>query len=602
MRPHQLLPLPLPSEFDPSIKEPDYFYKNFVKPMIKDVIKLMATGINIDQDAVEDLRSTVLNVLDDVNKKLSKNKTIKEFREYQYKIKYKEYLDEMQTKKKAIEEFIKPFKESNIVHRTYLVNTVLENFDLGKYKLDKWTVNDLKKVLILEPNPVLQDIVDKKFDTHYSLISQAMQNLAKDKMIVYNKAHYTDKIDTKTFDDIVPKFNPGSALQLGNLLTDFLKFEPFSLTEGGAPQWNRQNVQTLSYTVEEGDLKEILQCLIDYSYSAIIQDNFINAFDRFIIDDTLHGNIKLFGAKSFRLTSNSPNMLNAPSTGSIYAKSLKKCFIAPDDYIVYAVDLNALEDRVIANLTNDANKIITQVDTELDGHLFHAVVYFRKQFVEMLGDLPHRELAIAAKKAMDEGNKHVKELRQKSKGITFGASYGAYPPKIATSIGCSLKEATDIFNAYHNDMYPGISKTREDTLGKAKEQGYLHLGLGCRIYSDDVEKNSRTLWNACSQFWSIVTLITINEMHYRISKNNLDDDIRIHSTIYDSIYFYVKKDADVVKWLNDNVVEVMTKDFLIDQKVHNECEGEIGINWAELQPIKNNASLDTVKRLLEVYS
>ena len=60
-----------------------------------------------------------------------------------------------------------------------------------------------------------------------------------------------------------------------------------------------------------------------------------------------------------------------------------------------------------------------QVDPELDGHLFHATMYFKKDFERICGSLPHREMVIKAKELMEAGNKEIKELRQKSKAVTL---------------------------------------------------------------------------------------------------------------------------------------------------------------------------------------
>ena len=151
-------------------------------------------------------------------------------------------------------------------------------------------------------------------------------------------------------------------------------------------------------------------------------------------------------------------------------------------------------------------------------------------------------------------------------------------------------------------MYPKISEFRDEVISQVYSQGFSHLGLGFKIYTDDPDRDSRTIFNANSQFWSTLTAISINEMHHRIDESLANpDDIQITSTIYDSIYGIVKDDANLIKWLNDNIVEVMTKDFMQGQIVHNEANLEVGVSWADMTELDNNASLEEIQEILDDY-
>ena len=260
------------------------------------------------------------------------------------------------------------------------------------------------------------------------------------------------------------------------------------------------------------------------------------------------------------------------------------------------------EDRVIANLSGDANKL--SVFTEhIDGHSLGATYYFPDRVKDLIGEYTdNKEAAKKLKSLVDDGNKEAKSVRQDGKPITFGLSYGAFPTKVATSIRCSLEEATIIFNAYHEEMYPDITSMREEAMKVANQQSYLHLGLGCRIYSDNVDKDSRTLFNGLSQFWSILTLIALNELNYHIDKDNMN--IHVNATIYDALYGYVKADAESVKWLNDTLCPIMEKDFMEGQIVHNEANLEISsTNWSEFTELKHNMTLEQIQGVInEIHS
>ena len=183
---------------------------------------------------------------------------------------------------------------------------------------------------------------------------------------------------------------------------------------------------------------------------------------------------------------------------------------------------------------------------------------------------------------------------------TFGLSYGSFPAKVAATLKIPLEDAEAIFNRYHNELYSGITTYRENYVeSTANAEGRIHMGMGCYIATDNASRDIRTLHNATCQFWSILTLLAINKMHQLIDLSGLQEEVQCISTIYDSIYFIVKKDADLIKWVNDQIVPIMGTDFIEGQTIENEATAEIGLDWADLHQISNDASEEEIQKVLD---
>ena len=595
--PHDQLPAPEPKLVEYPL---GHFYQNTAKYLIKDTVRIMDNGLNLDIDKVIELEETLAEQLEEVAKELASNPLIKKYLESKHKAEIEAYIQDRKSKMRDSSYYLVPFKPKDLTHRSYFMDEYAKTQGWGSPEeklptgVGKWPTALVKKYA--KNNRLLQMLLDGTIPANTPTISTAMQKLAEDKANMYNDK-YVEQVQKPTV--AYPVFNPGSSKQKQELF-EMLGIESEETSkETGLPKWDRDQVERVNRETEDEEVKHFTQCFIDYSFAAIIKNNFIEAFYNYSVDGRLYGQYKLLGAKSGRFTSSNPNMLNAPSTGSRFAKAIKKCFSAPPNTIILTADYNALEDRVIASLSRDTNKCDIFLKN-LDGHSLNALGYFHKKIKELMpltGNTP--EDATNFKKLADQGNAAIAALRQASKGPTFGLAYGAFPPKIAATLKIPLEEAEEIFNNYHNVLYPGITDYRENyVLPTAKKQGEIHLGLGFTLKTDDADRDIRTLANATCQFWSILTALTINKMHQLIDEKGLENDVKIISTIYDSIYIEVTEDPKIIKWVNDNLIQIMLVDFMENQTIHNEAESNIGYNWADMARIPNGATIEDIKKAL----
>lgn len=589
----ELLPMPKPCDFDPG---PEWFYENFVAPISRDMIKMMCTGLHVDDHAVEELRSTIDDVLGNVDSLLLRNSIINRLQVQRAAVAQKAHFAKSTEAIRTVDHYVKDYDEKSVLHRTWVVNTYLISKDLGKDTKDSWTVKNLKSYNVFKTDVILERLIDKSISKESEVLKNGMLALAEYKMELWNRPRWNKSQETAPLDP----FNPGSAKQKQELFA-MLNIEPFEVSEKtGDGSWGRDSIESLLKISDGKDstYTEVLECIIDHSFSGIIRGTFLKAFDTYTIDGVLHGNIKMLGAKSARPTSNSPNLLNFPSTKSIYAKPLKKCFVAPKSMLIIQCDFQSLEDVVLANISGDEGKIAILTDTTLDSHCYNAMGYFANEVEAVIGSQgTFVEKVRRFKVGVDEGNPILKDIRQRSKPHTFGLAYGKFPDEHR---GGAITQ--EIFDNYHNVLYPGVTEFREGyVLETAKAQGYLHLGLGFRIYTDDPDGDIRTINNACSQMWSILTLIAINELNYRIEEAGLQSKIQICSTIYDSIYAYIVPEPEVIQWYNNNVYEIGRKDFMEDQVIPNNLTCGLGRNWAEEVSIPIDASIESIDEILKTF-
>lgn len=204
-------------------------------------------------------------------------------------------------------------------------------------------------------------------------------------------------------------------------------------------------------------------------------------------DDRIHGQFKIIGTTSGRLSSSEPNLQQIPKT-SVDA-NIKKQLVAPKGKLYMALDYSQAELRIMAHLSGD--------ETYLEA--------FAK------GQDPH--LAIAAKKygvSYDEANKAYsdeqhpdyklwKNRRKQAKQICFGIIYGIQKKLLAVKLSdpkAGIIVTPDEAQQQLDEFFQEHPKIKKFMINQEKvliEHGYIKSLFGRKrrlpqVYSDNEQE------------------------------------------------------------------------------------------------------------------
>lgn len=411
--------LPAPSPVGAEYPEA-HFYHHTAKWLVRDTVRLMMNGLPIDLTKVQALEQRLTAILEDVSDRLSANPAVNKLLVLQQKEAKELYADIQRSKRKGFGDFLVPFNSKNAIHRSAYMEVFADRMKLPKPKdklpggISKWSMALIRK--LSSTYPPLKVLIDHSVNPDSPTAVQAMELLAVNKVTAHN-----NKIEAKIKEreiELKP-FNPNSFTHVRDFFSTVgITSEKFS-DKTGEPSWDRAQIERVNKTAIDEDVISFTQAMIDNSFAAIVKNNFVNAFYNYTIDGKLMGNYRLIGAKSGRYTSSKPNMLNTPSTRSIFAAPVKECFIAPKGFVVAAIDFEALEDKVVANLSGDINKIRVFTDN-IDSHSMASVFYFPDEVKELIGDISDSsKAAVKLKELVDSGCKKAKGIRDRSKPVSL---------------------------------------------------------------------------------------------------------------------------------------------------------------------------------------
>ena len=194
-------------------------------------------------------------------------------------------------------------------------------------------------------------------------------------------------------------FNPNSNQQLSKLLFDNLGLPILEVTKSSTKEkvvaaTGADVLKDLKNHTTDIDTMDLLDQVIGLADVAKINGTFVEPF--VAAGDFIHGNLKLGGTQSGRISANNINTTNLPAHGPM-GKLVKSCVKAPDDlngsnWLFACADFSALEEKIGAILSNDPERI--KVYTQgFDSHSLRAGKYFANQMPDIKEAIDKAETA-----------------------------------------------------------------------------------------------------------------------------------------------------------------------------------------------------------------
>ena len=257
------------------------------------------------------------------------------------------------------------------------------------------------------------------------------------------------------------EFNINSPKQLGEILFVKLGIPAKKKTKSGYST-NAEVLEGLRYDFPIVDL------ILKYRQLAKLKSTYCDGLLSTISDDgRIHTTFNQTEARTGRISSLEPNLQNIP-VRTEEGRVLRKFFTAPEGCVLCDADYSQIELRVLASIAND-EAMIGAFESGMDIHTATASQVFNIP--------PDMVLPV---------------MRSRAKAVNFGIVYGIGAFSLAKDIGVSRAEADRYIKDYLA-AYPAVAKYMEDTIARAKEDGFVTTAFGRRRYLPELSSSNGML-------------------------------------------------------------------------------------------------------------
>ena len=370
--------------------------------------------------------------------------------------------------------------------------------------------------------------------------------------------HFTERmeqLEKDIFDLAGHPFLLTSPRQVGEVLFDELKLnDKAKKTKSGQYSTGEEVLESLK------PKHPIVGKILAHRGLKKLLSTYVEALPKLINPQTgrLHTSFNQAVTATGRLSSSNPNLQNIPVRGDD-GKEIRKAFVPEEGCTFFSADYSQIELRIMAHLSGDEH-LVQDFREGRDIHAATAARVYHKPIEEI---------------SRDE--------RRKAKTANFGIIYGISAFGLAERMEVSRTEAKELISNYFN-TYPRVQQFIEESIEKARSQGYILTEFGRRRYLPDISSRNavvrgyaeRNAVNAPIQGTAadIIKLAMIR-IDQRFEREGIRSKMILQ--VHDELNFSVwPEELDRVRHI---VVEEMENAFAMQVPLVAECG--TGSNWLE---------------------
>ena len=260
------------------------------------------------------------------------------------------------------------------------------------------------------------------------------------------------------------EFNISSPRQLGDILFLRLKLDDKArLTKTKQYRTDEEVLQRLT------DRHPVIGKVLEYRGLKKLLSTYVEALPQLIdpVTGRIHTTYNQAVASTGRLSSTNPNLQNIPVRDS-EGREIRKAFIPAPGKIFLSADYSQIELRLMAHLSGDS-AMIADFTSGQDIHSATAAKIF---------GVPVDEV--------------TREMRSRAKTANFGIIYGISAFGLSERLTIGRREAKELIDGYFSS-YPGVKAYMDESIRKAREQGYVTTMFGRRRYLPDIHSRNQVV-------------------------------------------------------------------------------------------------------------